>query len=276
MRGSLKFDGAFDIERGYDKLMIGSTSITKTNSAKLPLIAQNGKVTFTSDGWVNKGPWKMCMGEAPPPPPPGSMNDDQKSFTSKTLGLYKALTLDCALAKVAQAHAEHMRDNNYFSSSSRSGKSISQQASDAGSSYRNLLVSAGTADVDYLIGSWKGRLRASSSRGFGVGIARGGQYGAYAVLLVNREDKLPRPTCMSGAELALGTPPFGDDDGIIMLTDEFEVEEETQAFSSLSPSLFSSVQNILAAFGVLGLGYGAYQVFCKKGAYNPVTYQEEI
>jgi len=269
MRGSLAFEGDFDIERGYDKLYIGSTSITKTESGNLPLIAQNGKVTFTSDGWVNKDPWKMCMGEAPAPPPPGSMNNKQKEFTTTVLQTYTHLTLDCGLAKVAQAFADDMRDKKYFATKFKSGKSIGERVGEEGTSYNYLMVSAGTDSVSYLVGAWQSRLRRTSSKGFGVGIAKGGLYGAYAVLLVNKNSNLPEPTCMTGAELALGTP-------FEVKFDEIEVEEETQVFSSLSPSMFSSVQNILAAIGVLGLGFGAYQVFCKKGAYNPVTYQEEI
>jgi len=269
MRGSLAFEGDFDIERGYDKLYIGSTSITKTESGNLPLIAQNGKVTFTSDGWVNKDPWKMCMGEAPAPPPPGSMNNKQKEFTTTVLQTYTHLTLDCGLAKVAQAFADDMRDKKYFATKFKSGKSIGERVGEEGTSYNYLMVSAGTDSVSYLVAAWQSRLRRTSSKGFGVGIAKGGLYGAYAVLLVGKSSNLPEPTCMAGAELALGTP-------LVVKFDEAEVEEETQVFSSLSPSMFSSVQNILAAIGVLGLGFGAYQVFCKKGAYNPVTYQEEI
>lgn len=267
--GDLSHLKAISTSKGYDKLYIGSTSITKTESGSLPLIAQNGKVTFTSDGWVNKDPWKMCMGEAPAPPPPGSMNDKQKEFTTKVLGTYAHLTLDCGLAKVAQAFADDMRDKKYFATKFKSGKSIGVRAKEEGTSYNYLMVSAGTDSVSYLVGAWQSRLRRTSSKGFGVGIAKGGLYGAYAVLLVNKNSNLPEPTCMTGAELALGTP-------FEVKFDETEVEEETQVFSSLSPSMFSSVQNILAAIGVLGLGFGAYQVFCKKGAYNPVTYQEEI
>merc|ERR1712156_624094 len=84
-------------------------------------------------------------------------------FTTKVLGTYAHLTLDCGLAKVAQAFADDMRDKKYFATKFKSGKSIGVRAKEEGTSYNYLMVSAGTDSVSYLVGAWQSRLRRTSS-----------------------------------------------------------------------------------------------------------------
>lgn len=268
MRGLPAFEGKFDIERGWDFLKIGSTNISPTT--KLPVVAKNTKVTFTSDRSSQRAPWKLCLGDAPAPPKPGSMNEDQKVFSTKVLGKFSNVKVDCALSKIAQSHAELMRKTNKFSLTIPPAKNVVDQVSEAGSSANRFSYSAGSSNMDNLVSYFGSTL--ARSKGFGIGIARGGDYGTYVFLLANDRKDLPAAACMSGAELALAAPFEWPAPKQATL----EIEEETQTFSSLTPSMLSSFQNILAAIGVLSLGYGAYQVFCKKGAYNPVTYQEEI
>merc|ERR1712117_649002 len=156
------------------------------------------------------------------------------------------LKVDCALSKIAQSHAELMRKTNKFELRIPPAKSVVKQVGEAGSSANRFSYSAGPNTMDDLLAD-------------------------FGNMLANDRSDLPAAACMSGAELALAAPFEWPEPKQAT----FEIEEETQTFS-LTPSMLSSFQNILAAVGVLSLGYGAYQVFCKKGAYNPVTYQEEI
>lgn len=264
MRGALAFEGSFDIERGYDVLKVDGKDVRQ--ASELPNVIDDGKsVTFTSDGSVTKGPWKICMSEPPAPPAPGTLNDFQQTFNA--LGKAAGSKVDCALSKVAQDYAKFMADNNHWGSNPPNGyPSLSQQVSNAGSSLRYTMISAGTnaGNAGKMFTGWQGVVTHPQLKSFGVGSASGGRYGHYAVLLLNSEDSVDSASCGAAAEVQLGD--------LMTLNDEIP-----QTYSEmLAPSMFSSVQNILAAIGVLGLGYGAFQVCFKKGAYNPVTFQEEI
>jgi len=266
MRGSLSFEGSFEVEKGYDILKVDGKDVRTAND--LPKVIDEGKsVTFTSDGSVNKGPWRMCLSEPPAPPAPGTLNDFQKAFNAYGLGAGKKV--DCALSKVAQRYAKYMADNNHWGSNPPKGvPTLAEQVSAEGSALRYTTISAGgsAGDAEKMWNGWKNAVKHSAFKSFGVGSAEGGRYSNYAVLLLNSESNVDSASCGAAAfaEFELGD--------LMTLS-----EEIPQTYSEmLSPSPFSSVQNILAAIGVLGLVYGAFQVCFKKGAYNPVTYQEEI
>jgi len=260
-RGILSFEGDLSIETPYDRLHVGSKDIRKKSDVEGLIIDQDsGAVTFTSDGSVQMNGFKLCLGDAPPepaPPAPGSLNDFQVGFYQAAIAA--GGKVDCDLSRAAQDFADYMRDNNYFNWDYPQSPFLSQRV--GSSSFISQMLSAGSSSASHsrMFGKWQGELK--NYKSFGIGSAKGGQAKNYVIMLAGNTENGDSSCVDSLAELEVG--------------DLMEMRREIpQAYSALS-SPFSSVVNILAAIGVLGLGYGAFQACIKKGAYTPVTPQQE-
>lgn len=260
-RGSLAFEGGFAIEVGYDELMVDSKNVKQASD--LPaVIEKDREVTFKSDGSVQKGAWTLCLGEAPPPPAPpapGSLNEFQKGFYS--LGMAAGGKVDCALSKAAQDYATYMAENSHFNWDYPQKPFLSDRVGSSSFISQRLTAGSGSASYSKVFNSWQSTVKKYKS--FGIGSAAGGSAKNYVVMLAGNEENGDSSCVASLTELEVG--------------DLMEMSRDIpQAYSAVSTP-FSSVVNILAAIGVLGLGYAAFQACIKKGAYTPVTpHQEEI
>ncbi|GGS31510.1 CAP domain-containing protein [Deinococcus knuensis] len=100
-----------------------------------------------------------------------------------------ALTLNAQLGQAAQGHAADMAAQNYFSHTSKDGRTAAQRIAAAGYAYRTWgeNIAAGQATAAQVVDGWlksEGHCRNIMSANFrelGVGYAQGGSYGHYWV-----------------------------------------------------------------------------------------------
>jgi len=100
-----------------------------------------------------------------------------------------ALTLNTQLGQAAQGHASDMATQNYFSHTSKDGRTFVQRITATGYAYRTIgeNIAAGQSTPQQVVAGWlqsEGHCRNimnPSFRELGVGYARGGSYGHYWV-----------------------------------------------------------------------------------------------
>ncbi|MVN85247.1 CAP domain-containing protein [Deinococcus sp. HMF7620] len=100
-----------------------------------------------------------------------------------------ALTLNAQLSQAAQGHASDMAAQNYFSHTSKDGRTFSQRITAAGYAWRTVAenIAAGQATPESVVAGWlksEGHCKnimSASYKELGVGYAQGGSYGHYWV-----------------------------------------------------------------------------------------------
>jgi len=119
-----------------------------------------------------------------------------------------ALKFDCKLWRVAQLHSQDMADNDYFSHSSKDGRSPWDRAAAEGTSANGENIAAGDGSAQGVLEQWKnsdGHCKNMMSPGFkaiGVGHGQGvGVYGHYWTQMFTNSDVVDDASCYPAASL---------------------------------------------------------------------------
>ncbi|MBB5364686.1 CAP domain-containing protein [Deinococcus humi] len=189
-----------------------------TSNAAVATVSQNGLVTAVAAGNAvvrtalvsNPGAYldfsvTVTAGTPAPAPTPAPTPDttvgqqvlqlvnaaraQARSCGSTSFAAAPALTLNTQLGQAAQGHASDMAAQNYFSHTSKDGRTFVQRITATGYAFRTIgeNIAAGQSTPQQVVAGWlqsEGHCRNimnPSFRELGVGYAKGGSYGHYWV-----------------------------------------------------------------------------------------------